>query len=217
MKQKQAIIFDLDGTLADVEHRRHFIRPEPGRRYTYIGKEPLSDMEGKEIPAPTEVEVFKNYGHKALIVKHDDLPRTEIVIAAKDLDFKPDWDAFNAACVDDKPIESVIWLAQLIADGAARMRNFRSRNVEIIILSGRGVEVLMETREWLRKHQVPYNQLCMRPRRDYTPDPILKERWLESLKRDGYEIAMVFDDRDSVVSMWRQKGLRCLQVAPGDF
>lgn len=30
-------------------------------------------------------------------------------------------------------------------------------------------------------------------------------------------IAMVFDDRDKVVAMWRRQGLTCLQVAPGDF
>jgi len=28
---------------------------------------------------------------------------------------------------------------------------------------------------------------------------------------------MVFDDRNSVVDMWRENGVRCMQVAPGDF
>jgi len=27
----------------------------------------------------------------------------------------------------------------------------------------------------------------------------------------------VFDDRDKVVKMWRNQGLRCCQVAEGDF
>jgi len=28
---------------------------------------------------------------------------------------------------------------------------------------------------------------------------------------------MVFDDRDKVVNMWRENGIPCLQVAPGNF
>ena len=30
-------------------------------------------------------------------------------------------------------------------------------------------------------------------------------------------VAMVFDDRNQVVDMWRQNGLTCFQVADGDF
>ena len=30
-------------------------------------------------------------------------------------------------------------------------------------------------------------------------------------------ILCVFDDRTKVVNMWRENGLSCFQVAPGDF
>jgi hypothetical protein len=34
---------------------------------------------------------------------------------------------------------------------------------------------------------------------------------------DGYEPIMVFDDRNQVVKMWRERGIVCAQVAEGDF
>ncbi|WP_435575134.1 hypothetical protein [Burkholderia plantarii] len=34
---------------------------------------------------------------------------------------------------------------------------------------------------------------------------------------DRRRIVAVFDDRDSVVAMWRDAGVTCFQVAPGEF
>ena len=39
--------------------------------------------------------------------------------------------------------------------------------------------------------------------------------WLDSIGKD--HVAMVFDDRQQVVDMWRQNGLTTFQVAQGDF
>jgi len=33
----------------------------------------------------------------------------------------------------------------------------------------------------------------------------------------GYTPSVVFDDRDRVVKMWRENGIRCFQVAEGNF
>ena len=34
---------------------------------------------------------------------------------------------------------------------------------------------------------------------------------------DGERLIAVFEDRDRVVAMWRDAGVPCFQVAPGDF
>ena len=49
----------------------------------------------------------------------------------------------------------------------------------------------------------------------YTKDSDLKHMWLDSIGVDN--VAMVFDDRNQVVDMWRKSGLTCFQVADGDF
>ena len=57
----------------------------------------------------------------------------------------------------------------------------------------------------------------MRSDTDYRPDDELKEGYLEKMRRDGYNPTMAFDDRQSVVDMFRSKGLTVFQVAEGDF
>jgi hypothetical protein len=54
----------------------------------------------------------------------------------------------------------------------------------------------------------------MRDEGDHRPDIILKKEWLDAC---DVKPSLVFEDRASVVSMWRENGIRCCQVAPGDF
>ena len=51
------------------------------------------------------------------------------------------------------------------------------------------------------------------------PDDKLKKEWLDELFPfpNALDIVCVFDDRDKVVKMWRDNGLTCMQVAPGNF
>jgi hypothetical protein len=57
----------------------------------------------------------------------------------------------------------------------------------------------------------------MRSDKDYRADYIVKREMLDKIRADGYDPVLVFDDRTSVVNMWREAGLRAVQVAPGDF
>jgi FMN phosphatase YigB (HAD superfamily) len=151
-------IFDLDGTLADLRHRRHFVDGTDGKK---------------------------------------------------------DWDAFHAACADDALIRPV-------ADTMVRLAHAWA---DVWVWSGRMDTVRAETIEWLAANRLmrlldnPLDpRLKMRPAGDYTPDHILKERWLHAMSPgDRASLVMVFDDRQRVVDMWRRNGVVCAQVAPGDF
>jgi len=141
-------IFDLDGTLALIEHRRHFVEGE-----------------------------------------------------------NKDWPAFFQACVDDTPNEAVINI----------MRELY-RSGQVWIFSGRSDEVRIKTEDWLERYDIPYTFLQMRKEGDYTPDEVLKKKWLDEMHSDFRRVLVcVFDDRDKVVKMWRDNGITCLQVAPGGF
>lgn len=143
------IIFDMDGTLMNIEHRRHHVSGD-----------------------------------------------------------KKDWQAFKNATVKDTPYDMICDLAVMLSEVPDN---------RIIICTGRN-----ETEEWITEKQllacgIPYHALLMRPNDDYDPDDILKQRMLQELRREGYNPQMVFDDRNSVVAMWRANGLTCLQCADGDF
>ena len=159
---KPLYIFDLDGTLALIEHRRHFV--ENGNK---------------------------------------------------------EWRAFFKACVDDKPNWPVI----------NTLKALRKSGAEIWIWSGRSDEVQAETEEWLYRygclessmflHWEPFSApevFRMRKAGDHQDDVSLKRGWLAEIEPPEYaRLTAVFDDRARVVQMWRDAGVTCFQVAPGDF
>jgi hypothetical protein len=115
------------------------------------------------------------------------------------------WRRFFAECVNDLPNWPVIFTLQALARA----------NYDIHIFSGRSDEVRERTHAWLYTYFVPYELLKMRAAGDFTPDEILKKQWIEEY--DLSQILCVLDDRAKVVAMWRELGLSCFQVAPGDF
>lgn len=70
------IIFELDGTLADCEHRRHFVDPSKNSDYECHGYCPINNPKGD------------GWYHKRTHKK-----------------FKPDWKSFYESCDQDIPIE----------------------------------------------------------------------------------------------------------------
>ena len=119
---------------------------------------------------------------------------------------RPDWHSFNKASLLDPPNEAV----------SNVLRALYTAGFQIRIVSGRSDIVELETRGWLTKHQIPFHHLLMRSASDHRPDNVLKTEW--ALKYEFTETVLaVFDDRDSVVKMWRSLNIPCFQVAEGDF
>lgn len=123
------------------------------------------------------------------------------------------WPAFYAACGDDAPNYPVI----------DTMRRLRDAGAEVWIFSGRSDEVRDTTVAWLCEytHLLSWEldtSLTMREEGDYTPDDELKKSWLDMMLIDDRKrLVAAFDDRDRVVKMWRDAGITCFQVAPGEF
>lgn len=143
----KAVIFDVDGTIANNDHRRVWVQNKP-----------------------------KN------------------------------WKAYNATMADDKPIDNIIHIAQILC-----------QHYQIIIVTARSDDHKQTTIDWLEKHMVPHTAIYFRKEKDYRDDTIVKSEILDQLLEDGYNPVMVFDDRTKVVNMWRERGLQCLQVAEGNF
>lgn len=85
------------------------------------------------------------------------------------------------------------------------------------IFSGRDDISRNATITWLDQYGIKPDFLKMRKNGSFTSDDKLKKMWLDDLIQDGHDIMCVFDDRDKVVEMWRENGIPCFQVAPGDF
>lgn len=148
---RDAYLFDMDGTLADLSHRLHHVNTKP-----------------------------KN------------------------------WPAFFDGCKDDAPHGHMRPVVQALSTMAY-----------IIYVSGRPERCRKDTEEWLVKHEyhlaVTPPRLYMRADGDYRADDIVKAELLARIIEDNFRPIMAFDDRDRVVKMWRDNGIPCAQVAPGDF
>ena len=140
---------------------------------------------------------------------------------------KLNWDIFaspDSILHWDTPNAPVIKMAQM----------FHNDGFRIVIFSGRNDRGFFATKEWLAKHNVPFDLLVLRPDKfkdhswpiadgnpatadmRFMPDEILKKKMLDTFV-DKDDVLMTVDDRQKVVDMWRDLGLTCFQVAPGDF
>jgi predicted kinase len=97
------------------------------------------------------------------------------------------------------------------------VRALRGAGNAIVVVSGRDGVARGATLAWLDRHEIPHDALLMRSRGDARRDSVVKREIFESLIRWTWQIRGVLDDRDQVVRMWRDLGLTCAQVAPGDF
>lgn len=100
------------------------------------------------------------------------------------------------------------------------VRLFHREGYEVIFMSGRSDGCYEETRIWLYRalgYWVYDSSLHMRKAGDARRDDIVKLELFNKYVRSQYDIRAVFDDRNSVVKMWRSLGLTVFQVAEGDF
>lgn len=98
------------------------------------------------------------------------------------------------------------------------LASFRLANDDrIVLLSGRGEEYRAHTEAWLARHQVPYDELWMRPAGDSRRDDVVKAELFDEHVRRRFHVRVSLDDRDRVVALWRRMGLPTWQVNYGNF
>lgn len=124
---------------------------------------------------------------------------------------KKDWKAFFAGMDKDtlnKNLNSVLehlWITgHDVWFVSARPDNYRDVT-EKWLFEKAGWELTESTR------------LIMRKAGDFRADTIVKKEILDQIRAEGVEILIAFDDRKSVVDMWRENGVFCAQVADHNF
>lgn len=186
------IIFDLDGTLANCEHRRHFVDPS---------KNP--DLEAilppcMEINALTKPKwVYKNNNRKI---------------------WKPDWEAFYNACDKDEPIhetryllEELYYAENHIEIWSGRCESVRNKTENWIHRNLGGMK---------RIKKLLMRPIGDSTPDDILKERWVNERSNEYIGGieipNTHGIVMVFDDRPKVVRMWRRKGIFVLNCCQHD-
>jgi predicted kinase len=114
---------------------------------------------------------------------------------------KKDWKAFFAGIPDDPLVEPIANIIEAMY--------FYGHT--IILASGRSEDCRYLTEEKLIKHDIDYEKLYMRASDDFRPDYVVKRELLDQMRADGYNPIIAIDDRQSIVDMWRENGIICLQ------
>lgn len=120
------------------------------------------------------------------------------------------WKAFFELSEHDPPHDDIVWL----------VKTLKAVGCTILIVTARNEDERERTVKWLHEKaglEGVYERLYMREAKDYRDDSVVKKEILDKIRSDGYNPEIVLDDRNGVVAMWREAGLRCLQVQPGDF
>lgn len=92
-----------------------------------------------------------------------------------------------------------------------------AKSTNIIIVSGRDEVCRQETIDWLAENDIKPELVLMRKKDDNRKDSIVKKEIYEENIKGKYNILGIFDDREQVVSMWRDLGLTCFQCDWGRF
>lgn len=144
------VLCDLDGTIANLDHRLHFVKP------------------GK--------------GHKK------------------------DWNSFFMAMGDDTVIEDTRKIL---------MKHFVAGKT-IIFMSGRPEKYREITLRWLARNFLNMSYtIIMRGEGDKRPDTITKKEMFEKHFPDKSVVHAIYDDRPSVIRMWKSLGLNVIDLGHG--
>ena len=141
-----------------------------------------------------------------------------------------DWEAFRDPKLKqwDEPIMPIINIARAFL--------FNHPRDKVIFASGRSeserVDTVLSLSEWFlldgwqkitsegklgdAVETYPTSPFYMRAENDFRKDTVVKQELYEQMLVDGYKPKLVFDDRPSILKMWREiEGLKVVDVGMG--
>lgn len=188
------IIVDIDGTLADIRHRRHYVASKP--------------KNWKAFNSSMHLDVLNH--DVAWIVRSMWLYDSPYVSREGDA-----WESEKLSGCIVKTRKQFERPRVILASG----RGEESRAVTETWLKDNKIWPEITDPKWVYPEYpyFTYERLYMRPEGDYRSDVIIKRELLDQMRADGYSPTIAIDDRAGVVKMWREAGLRCLAVDEGDF
>ncbi len=181
---------------------------------------PLAECIKRDLQRPHSVgEAVIRRMHKMFLTTNDD-PRGMYRLAQDETLPKAiicDLDG-TLALLNRNPFDASTCDQDLLNTPVANVvKNYKNLGYEIILLSGRQDKYKEPTLVFLEKHEIPFDQLIMRRSADQRKDRIIKKEIFDNQIKGKWFVEFILDDRNQVVDMWREEGLVCYQVAPGDF
>lgn len=173
------IIFDLDGTLANFEHRRHFITPPDDAKHIFTDS----------VPHENGCILIGEYQFK------------------NRKQWKPDWKSFYEASDKDTPIQPVLDVFIHLTQGEPFNHDVQIWSGRCESVRHKTLDWLTNLTGYLEDKMYWDRRLKMRPIGDFTPDDKLKEKWMNETISKKETVDFVFDSDPESIKMWRSKGI----------
>lgn len=114
-----------------------------------------------------------------------------------------DWDK-----VDRDDLDTIVFDAY---------KAYKDAGNKIYVVTGRSEEAREKTELWLDFYGITYEKLLMRKADDYRPDNIVKMEIFNTHIKGKCNVKVIFEDRQKIINMWRNLGLKVFQVSKGDY
>lgn len=117
-----------------------------------------------------------------------------------------DWNAFFEACGDDEVIHEL-----------ARLLSLLSPELHVVLLTARPLRVRPQTLEWLDRHQLRWDLLCMREDHSGLEAREFKLRTVGELRAHGFDLQLAFEDDRKNADMFHAEGIPCVYIHSGYY
>jgi len=104
---------------------------------------------------------------------------------------------YHSRALNSPPRESVVALSRVLWEAGVR----------VVIVTSRYNNFLYETVEWLKAHNIYYDELYMRDATDDRTHYLVKKDILNVLKSKGYNILLAVDDNPEIIKLWQENDI----------
>jgi hypothetical protein len=117
-----------------------------------------------------------------------------------------DWSAFFEACGDDRVIEEIARLIELL-----------DPTLHVVLLTGRPLRVQPQTLAWLEHYGLRWDLLVMRDRGDYAQVTSFKQGVVYDLRAYGLDLRLAMEDDPGNHDMFEAEGVPCVYIHSGYY
>ena len=94
----------------------------------------------------------------------------------------------------------------------AKLKKVKDKGRDIVIMTARSAHYRKETKDWLNRHDIPYDALYMRHEGDERNDKKVKKEILKEEVLPHFDIKKAYDDKKKNVRMFRKEGIDAERV-----
>lgn len=162
---------------------------------------------GAKVITDTHNKWLKKYTHT------EGLPLCVLIDIDGSIAQKGDRDIYDySKVILDTVIEPVATLVRYIHHGCCIGECWKDEYIDVIFFSGRDDDSMEQTKEWLKKNNIPFDGIFMRRAGDRRDDAIVKREMFNEHINGKYNVLFSVDDRPRITKLWKELGVFCLDV-----